>query len=164
SGPTVLDTLLNKSETNRQIASLEETHMFSPILVNSARIGYSRDGVSNANAVSAISPLAKDPSLAAVPGDDSAEVQVGALTGSDAGLKGANYHTYTWNSFQGYDDAFWTHGRHSVKFGGEVERMDLTFYILIDQAGTFVFSTLSDFLTNRPQRLTRSFANTLTAR
>ena len=82
---------------------------------------------------------------------------MGGLTGSDAGLKGANNIVYTWNSFQGYDDAFWTHGTHSLKFGGAVERMQLNFHFYTDRAGLFTFSTLSDFLTNKPQRLHIAF-------
>jgi hypothetical protein len=31
-----------------------------------------------------------------------------------------------WNSFHGYDEVRWTHGTHSVKFGGTVERMTPT--------------------------------------
>jgi hypothetical protein len=166
SGPTVLDTLLNQSRTNRQIATLEETHTFSSLLVNSARIGFNRVSDANANAVSAINPVASDASLAVVPGSgfDSAEVRVGGLTGSDAGLKGANNIVHAWNSFQGYDDAFWIHGKHSVKFGGAVERMQLNFHFYSNQAGLFSFATLSDFLTNNPQRLTLNFASTFAPR
>src|SRR5260370_30407868 len=41
SSPDRLDTVLINSTTNRQIVSLEETHIFSPTLVNSARGGFS---------------------------------------------------------------------------------------------------------------------------
>ena len=162
--PDSLDDVLYKSETNRQIATLEETHIFRPTLVNSARIGFSRDGVLNGVGFSAINPIAKDPALAAVPGQFASQVNVGGLTTFQGGVKGANFHRYFWNSFQGYDDAFWTHGTHSLKFGGAVERIDFNFYVEISPSGAFTFATLSKFLTNKPQRLQLGFPNTLTAR
>jgi hypothetical protein len=164
SGPTQIGDLLDQSRTNRQIATLEETHTFSSILVNSARIGYNRAAIANNVAVKAINPLDADTSLAAVPGFDSAEVDVGGLINSDAGLKGANNIAYTWNSFQGYDDASWTHGKHSLKFGGAVERMQLNFHFYSDQAGRFTFASLANFLMNEPQRLTVHFADTSSPR
>jgi len=60
--------------TNRQIVSLEETHIFSPTLVNSARGGFSREYELNNKGVGFINPLAKDPSLAAIPGQFAAHV------------------------------------------------------------------------------------------
>jgi hypothetical protein len=164
SAPDALDANLISSKTNRQVATLEETHIFSPSLVNSARFGYSRDGVVSNTAISAINPLAKDPSLAAIPGEFASNVSVSGLTLFAGGVKGNSHHLFYWNSFQAYDDAFWTHGTHSIRFGGVVERMDLNLYGVNDPSGVFSFGTLSAFLTNRPKRFTTGFANTLTAR
>jgi hypothetical protein len=164
SSPDGLKAVLLKSKTNRQIAALEETHIFGPTLVNSARIGYSRDGVLNNVGASAIDPLAKDPSLAAIPGEFASQVSVSGLTSFQGGVGGSSFSIYAWNSFQGYDDAFWTHGTHSLKFGGALERMEVNINKLGVPSGVFSFGTLSDFLTNRPARFTASFANTLTAR
>jgi hypothetical protein len=61
---------------------------------------------------------------------------------------------FRWNSFQGYDDAFWTHGTHTIKFGAAVERMQLNMDQLSESSGTFTFKTLSDFLTNQPHKFT----------
>src|SRR6202790_3046636 len=57
-----------QSSTARQIAALEENHIFSPSLANTARIGYNRNAVLNYVETSAINPLATDPSLGIVPG------------------------------------------------------------------------------------------------
>jgi hypothetical protein len=164
SSPDGLENVLINSKTNRQFATIEETHIFSPTLVNAARIGYNRDGVLNDAGVSAINPLARDPSLAAIPGRDAAQVNVAGLTNFEGGVKGRGAVKYFWNSFQGYDDAFWTHGTHSLKFGGALERMDLNMYAVSDPSGVFSFGTLPGFLLNQPQRFTAGFANTLTAR
>jgi hypothetical protein len=162
--PDDLNAVLVSSKTNRQIATLEETHIFSPTLVNSARIGYSRDGVINTVNISAINPLAKDPSLAAIPGQYAAQVMVSGLTAFLGGVFASGKTRYAWNSFQVYDDAFWTHGTHSVKFGGAVERMNSNNLRGGDISGAFNFGTLSDFLTNHPKRFLASFADTQTPR
>jgi hypothetical protein len=164
SSPDSLDAVLLNSKTNRQIATLEETHTFGPTLVNSARMGYSREGIVNNTGVSAIRPIAKDPSLAAIPGQFAAQISVPGLTMFTGGVGGNTHVLYFWNSFQGYDDAFWTHGTHSLKFGGVVERMQANEYSLGDPSGVFSFATLSDFLTNRPKRFIAEFANTKSVR
>ncbi|MGH9438345.1 MAG: TonB-dependent receptor domain-containing protein, partial [Terriglobia bacterium] len=150
--PDGYDKVLVNTETNRQFVVLEETHIFSPVFVNSVRGGYNRDGVSNNIGVSAINPLAADKSLGAVPGQTQAEVDIGPVTPLPPGVHGGSAYLYHWNSFQGYDDAFYTHGTHSVKFGFAVERDQLNMIEFTDPAGIFVFSTLANFLTNHPAR------------
>jgi hypothetical protein len=164
SSPDGVDAVLINTKTNRQIGALEETHIFSPTLVNSARLGYSREGVLNNFEVSAINPAAKDPSLAAVPGRFASRVAVSGLTQTAGGVGGGNYNILYWNSFQGYDDAFWTHGTHSLKIGGALERIDYNFYDVTASTGDFTFGSLVGFLTNHPKRLDVGFPNTLTAR
>ena len=160
--PDALNDVMLKSETNRQIGTIEETHVFSPLLVNSARVGFSRDAALVNATVSAINPVANDPSLSVLPGTSTTRVSVSGLTAFDGGPR--NGDLFYWNSFQGYDDASWVHGTHSVKFGGAVERMQLNIYNPTDNNGTFSFGTLSDFLTNNPQRFSLAFQNTLSAR
>jgi hypothetical protein len=155
SSPDGLDAVLVNSNTHRQIVSLEETHTFGSALVNSARVGFNRLFELNDKGVGAINPLASDPSLAAIPGQFAAHVLVGsAIDQFTGGVNGNTNTVYGWNSFQGYDDAFWTHGTHSMKFGGEVERMQLNRLGFTDPSGVFTFSTLSDFLINNPHRFT----------
>jgi hypothetical protein len=164
SSPDGVDAVLIRIKTNRQIGTLEETHIFNPSLVNTARVGYGRDAVVNNEGVSAINPLANDPTLAAIPGQFAAGVSVSGLTSFTGGVNGNSHRTDYWNSFQGYDDAFWTHGTHSLKFGGAAERMELNSYAVNDPSGAFSFGTLSSFLANKPKRFLSGFANTLTAR
>jgi Carboxypeptidase regulatory-like domain/TonB dependent receptor-like, beta-barrel/TonB-dependent Receptor Plug Domain len=162
SSPDGLNNVLVNSETHRQIVTLEETHTFSPTLVNSARLGFSRDYVLNDAGIAAINPLAKDPSLAAIPGQFAAHVQVpGFLSLFTGGVKGNSYYIYGWNSFQGYDDAFWTYGTHSIKFGGAAERMQSNRFDATDPSGVFNFPSLKDFLTNQPNKFTGESASSL---
>jgi Carboxypeptidase regulatory-like domain/TonB dependent receptor/TonB-dependent Receptor Plug Domain len=164
SSPDGLDAVLINSKTNRQIVTLEETHIFTPTLVNSARFGFSREWELNDKGVGAINPLANDPTLAAVPNQFAAHV-LGNNLGIDTfngGVNGNSNFVYAWNSYQGYDDAFWTHGTHSLKFGGGVERQQLNRLSHTDPSGVFTFGSLSDFLTNNPSKFTGEDATTVT--
>jgi len=154
SSPDGLDAVLVSSRTNRHIASLEETHTFGPTLVNSVRGGYSRLYEINDFSPTAINPLAMDSSLAAFPNQFASHVTLSAIDQFTGGVNGNTTALYTWNSFQGYDDAFWTHGTHSIKFGGGVERQQLDRLSHTDPSGVFTFGSLSDFITNNPSRFT----------
>jgi len=157
--PDALNDVLLSSRTNRQIGILEETHTFRPTLVNAVRFGFSRDAALNNFGQTAINSMAKDPSLAAVPGQFAAQVVVpNTLTQFTGGLGANGPAQFHWNSFQGYDDAFWTHGTHSIKFGVAVERMQLNMDQLSESSGTFNFSGLSNFLTNQPKKFTAARA------
>ena len=161
--PDPLNAIILTSRTHRQIATLEETHIFGPTLVNAVRFGYSHESVISGSGTTAINPVAKDPSLGAIPGQDGVEVLVGVLTPIES-LTSVGRHDTGWDSFQGYDDASWTHGTHSLKFGGGVERMDLNPFYASNPSGSFTFSTLSSFLTNSPKRFKLGFPNTITQR
>jgi hypothetical protein len=149
------------SHTRRQFATLEESHTFTPTLVNVVRVGYNRAVAANQEPLSAINPLAKDVSLGSVPGKGAADVRIGGgIPEFLGGLGSANVYYYFWNSFQGYDDAFLTHGTHSLKFGVAVERMQLNYLANTTPGGTWGFANLTNFLTNKP----RSFASALPGR
>jgi hypothetical protein len=154
SSPDGLNAVLLNSTTRRQIVSLEETHTFGPTLVNSVRGGYSREYEINDLGVGAINPLAKDPSLAAIPGQFAAHVLLAGIDQFTGGVNGNSNALYGWNSYQGYDDAFWTHGTHSLKFGGGVERQQLNRLTHTDPSGVFTFDTMLDFLISNPHRFT----------
>jgi hypothetical protein len=154
SSPDGLDAVLVSSSTYRHIVSIEETHTFSPTLVNSVRAGYNREYEMNDIGATAINPLANDPTLAAIPGQKAAHVILAGIDQFTGGVLGNTTALYGWNSFQGYDDAFWTHGSHSIKFGGGVEREQLNRLSHTDPSGVFTFSTMFDFLTNNPHKFT----------
>jgi hypothetical protein len=158
--PDGIDNILLGSHTNRHIAALEETHIFSPSLVNSVRFGFNRDGVENNQTVKAINPLATDPSLGAVPGRDAASVRVSGLSDFTGGLGGGSAYLFSWNSFQAYDNAFLIHGTHALKFGVALERMQFNYYGPSSPNGDFTFASLADFLTNLPARFTAGIPKT----
>jgi hypothetical protein len=161
--PDAFNDVLLGELTKRQIFVLEEDHIFNPALVNSVRFGFNRDFVNHNTNIRAINPAAADPSLAAVPGQNAAAVNVGGLSPFLGGLvKGSLFQR--WNSFQGYDDAFLTKGLHSLKFGAAFERDQLNQLSKGLPAGEFHFGALADFLTNKPKLFLATFPNLLTPR
>ncbi len=53
-------------------------------------------------------------------------------------------------------------GNHSMKFGGDVQRITSTFIDLSDASGTWDFDSAGDFLANRPSRFRQNFLTTST--
>jgi hypothetical protein len=58
------------------------------------------------------------------------------------GVGGLPTYLYRWNSYQLYDDAFLARGKHSIKFGGAYERMQLQVTALTDANGIWFFNDL----------------------
>ena len=57
------------------------------------------------------------------------------MSSLSGGVGGLPTYFYGWNSFQGYDDAFLTRGKHSIKFGGAVEGMQMMVRAMPDPNG-----------------------------
>ena len=164
STPDNLNTELLGNATRRQMAILEETHIFSPAVVNSLRFGINRNVAVNNQSVQAILPLAADKSLGAVPGRDAAQLTVPGLSSFSGGLDGSAAYFFHFTTIQAYDDTFYTRGLHSLKFGFAFERERNNILAVTNPNGVFNFGSLSDFLTNRPQQFQLGFANSLTPR
>jgi hypothetical protein len=134
--------------------SVEETHIFSPTLVNTARFGYSRSHGINGGVVGAINPIAADTTLGVRPGIPAPIITIasGELT-STSTVGSASQNFLVSNSFQFYDDAFWTHGKHNFKFGVAVERIQFNAVTRQRPNGQFTFNTLALFLQDHPSKV-----------
>jgi hypothetical protein len=169
SSPDGLNNVEFTTLTSRQFAAIEETHSFAPGFVNAVRIGGNHEVVSNNQSLKALNPDATRTDLGvggtAFAGRDAAQVLIGGgVSDFTGGIGGSPTYFYHWNSAQIYDDAFWTRGKHSIKFGGAVERMMLNVVADTDPNGIWQFNTLSDFLTNNPKKFQGGIASTLTPR
>ena len=161
--PDNLNNLLYVSTTARQIAAIEESHTFTPAVVNSFRIGLNREAADNNIPSEAINPATADPSLAAVPGERAAQVSVTGLTPFTGGF-GASGVLYRWTSYQINDDLFWSKGPHTLKAGFSVEVMDLNLLSLSDPDGQFSFGSLANFLTNKPSKFNSQLPTAISPR
>ena len=137
--------------TGRQLITIEENHIFTPEVVNAARVGYSRVVGLVGQTLGSLSPLATDPSLGfAAPGRPVGEIDVQSLTNFTGGLGAISNYNFHWNSFQGYDDAFVTRGKHSIKFGAAVERIQENMNAADSPNGVYTFDSLKSFLLASP--------------
>ncbi|HMF53124.1 MAG TPA: carboxypeptidase-like regulatory domain-containing protein, partial [Edaphobacter sp.] len=137
-------------DLREQVASLQEQHVFSPKLLNTARFGFSR---ASFFFLGTSSPLGG----AAVPGWVAGQ-QVGAIviagstasngssqiTGAGANV-GSNNAT-TRNLFTFDDHIFWTHGRHQIEAGGWLQRLQSNDNLAQNQLGQASFASLTTFL------------------
>ena len=150
--PDPLGNAIHSVFSRRQMASVEETHIFSPAFVNTIRVGLSRiRGDINlpvsGDAVATNSALAVAPGAVATP-----QISVTGLT-TAIGLGGLNRFLHRWTSAQAYDDAFWTRGTHTIKVGFGFERMQYNVLEKLSPNGRMNAYTLSDFLSNVPKQL-----------
>ncbi len=104
----------------RQILTLNETHVFSPRLVNEARVGFNRIAISfNPN-------VTTDPSTLGISTGNAGATGIPQLNITDVGLNFGGPSGFP----QGREDTFgifsdtatYTRGQHSFKFGGEFRR------------------------------------------
>ncbi|PYQ47413.1 MAG: hypothetical protein DMF78_23825 [Acidobacteria bacterium] len=136
--------------TTRTMVGLEETHTFSQNFTNAIRIGYSRTKAFVNDEGAAINPIASDLNLGTAPGRAAAIISVPGLTLTAGGVGGNSFFRHIQNSYQLYDDAFVSHGNHSIRLGFAFERIEYNELGLRMPNGRFNFGSLSDFLTNQP--------------
>jgi hypothetical protein len=130
------------SSTSRTTFALEENHTFGSNFVNAARVGFNRDNVKNLFTPNAINPLSADTTtLDAIPLQTAPRLSVkGGITDFFGGTNSGSHYLHVWNSYQYYDDAIWTHGNHTVKFGGGAERMDYNEHTFQNPGGRYIFA------------------------
>ena len=140
---------------HRQFVTVEEDHVFSPSVFNSVRVGFDRYFVGGPGGVTAVNPAAASTAYSFAPGNvwTSGQIGVTGLTLFSGGLTAASPQLSHWNDWQAYDEVFFTRGVHSIKFGGNVERIEDNTFSSPRPGGVFLFSSLSDFLTNNPKSL-----------
>jgi hypothetical protein len=156
--PGAFNSILSNSVSARQLVTLHEQHIFSPGFLNAVRFGFNRAVGIDGGVTKVLNPSLVDPSFAFIPGQFAGQIRsVPGITdvpaGPDAQSPGglATSKSLFWNSFQAGDDAFVTRGVHALQFGVVVERMQDNALQVSSTNGSFRFSSLSDFLTNRPQ-------------
>ncbi|HEY6388769.1 MAG TPA: carboxypeptidase regulatory-like domain-containing protein [Candidatus Acidoferrum sp.] len=162
--PDPLDLWVDSNLSRRQIVSVEENHIFTPTYANSVRFGFSRVVATVNSPENGVSPLATDTSFGIFPGQYAPQISVPGLTLETGGLGALPTFLYNWNSFQFYDDAFYTRGNHSLRFGWAMERMLNDTTANLAPTGLYGFGSLSAFLTNQPANLGATIPGSLSPR
>jgi len=149
---TPLDPFSADIETLReQVLSLEETHVFSSSLLNTARFGFSRAGYFFTGEPTPGTPAASVPGF--LLGHQVGAVVVGGSAASNPaatlGLAGSNNGsnlTIARNLFTFDDRLSWTRGRHQFNFGLWLQRFQSNENIALSQFGQATFTSLQTFL------------------
>ncbi len=134
-----------------QVLSLEETHVFSSALLNTARVGFSRAGYFFAGEPTPGTPAATVPGF--LLGRPVGAVVVGGSAASNpqaqVGLAGSNNGSnlsIARNLFTYEDRVTWTRGRHQFNFGAWFQRFQSNETIALSQYGQATFASLATFL------------------
>ena len=133
-----------------QVLSVQEQHVFSPRLLNTARVGYSRASFlflgSVPSAIQAVTPtfIAGKPTGAVVISGSTASNGASSITGAGANV-GAN-NAITRNLFTFDDHIFYTIGKHQIEAGVWLQRLQSNDNLAQDQFGQASFASLTTFL------------------
>lgn len=134
-----------------QVLSLDETHIFSPSLLNTARFGFSRAGYFFTGEPTPGTPAASVPGflsglqVGAVVVGGSAASNPQASIGLAGSNNGSNLHIAR-NLFTYEDRVTMTRGRHQLSFGAWFQRFQSNEIIALSQYGQATFASLATFL------------------
>ncbi|MGH9613015.1 MAG: carboxypeptidase regulatory-like domain-containing protein, partial [Bryobacteraceae bacterium] len=134
-----------------QVTSIEETHVFSPTLLNTARIGYSRAGYFFTGEPTPDTPAAALPGF--LEGDPIGAIVVGGSAASNptaqlslAGSNNGSNLRVARNLFTYEDRVSFTKGRHQFSFGVWFQRVQSNETLALSQYGQATFTSLQTFL------------------
>ncbi len=130
-----------------QVASVQEQHVISPSLLNTARFGYSRASYffTGLVPVSGVPGwVSGDPVGAIVISGSTASNGASSITGAGANT-GSNNDTAR-NLFTEDDHIYWSRGRQQIEAGGWFQRVQSNDLLAQDQYGQASFSTETTFL------------------
>lgn len=129
-----------------QVVSLSETHLFSPVVLNKATIGFSRAGFYfNGNSLVDLPGFVSgEPIGVVVIGGSTAPNSPSAITSAGTNA-GDNLHAVR-NLFTEEDQVSITHGNQLIELGVWFERLQANDELAQDQYGSATFTSLTTFL------------------
>jgi hypothetical protein len=132
--------------SRNQYFVLNERHIFSPQLLNSFSVSFTRPDTSETQ------PNEYSPLQQAFPGRQDVTISVTGL--SPLGANFVNPFRFLQNKFTYSDDVVWTKGNHTVKFGARVRRQQINAFSYTYWNGNYTFSGLADLLAGHPSFFT----------
>jgi len=144
--PTQNPLSLIDESLREQVASIQEQHVFSPALLNTARFGYSRASYF----FTGYSPVELPGWVAGKPIGviiiSGSTASNGASQISQAGLNVGSNNTAARNLFTFDDHVYWSRGRHQLEGGVWLQRIQSNDLLAQYQYGQAAFSNLQSFL------------------
>jgi carboxypeptidase family protein len=147
--PDEMNNKLIHNQSKRETIAVEWSHIFNPQLLNSFRIGFNRDNTASPDGATATNPAAGNLKFGFDPGYSVGSLEVDPYTIFSGGTVVSSPFEFIWNSFQFYDNVYYTTGIHSIKIGANAEHIQQKFFGLDSPGGGWVFDNLVDFFLNR---------------
>ncbi len=150
--PTNFNSYTSDTTTLReQVLSAEETHIFTPTIINSARAGFSRGSFFYTGGPTAGTPAASLPGF--LSGDPVGLATVGGAAASNPAAtlsangspNGSNLFLHR-NIFTYEDRVSWAVGNHQITFGAWFQRVQSNEQLVLSQYGQASFTSLQTFL------------------
>jgi hypothetical protein len=136
--------------TREQVLSIQEQHVFSPRLLNTARVGYSR---ASSLLLSSVTPAIQAESPTFFPGKPTGSIVISGSTATNgasalttAGTSASANNAIARNLFTFDDHIFYTAGKHQIEAGVWLQRIESNSELAQTQYGQASFLTLSSFL------------------
>src|SRR5260370_26128951 len=149
------------------MVTVEDTHTVTSTFINTLRFGFNRVAAFSGQNISALNSLATNASttFSAVPNRPAPGINIGGgIASFQGGLGASPNYRFHWNSFQFYDDAFFTKGIHFLKFGFATEYIQDNILASSDANGVVLFPILTRFFTTPPRRFSSTFPGGITQR
>ena len=143
--------MADTTSLREQVVSVEETHTFSPTLLNTARFGFSRANYfftgepTPGTSAASVSGFLPGLQVGAVVVGGSAASNPAAQIALAGSNNGSNLNLHR-NLFTYEDQLSWTKGRHQIKFGAWLQRFQSNENIALSQYGQATFPSLAAFL------------------
>ncbi|MBI4454889.1 MAG: TonB-dependent receptor [Acidobacteria bacterium] len=137
----------NVGKTRRQFTTIEEKKAISSALLNEFRFSFNR----NVYGVGAEQTITLDPSLSFLPGLPMGEIGVAGLSGYGYNARQDRFSTQ--NMFEYIDNVSYNRGRHSMRFGAQIKRIQFNVASAFAQNARWVFNTVDSFLRGQPFQL-----------
>ena len=139
-----------------QFATLSESHVFSPTLLNTYRFSFSRTNFLTTTPSTVIGPQ-----YSFVPGQSAGGINIGGVSAWAGAGGGGSVTEYIQNIFTWSDDLFYTRGRHALKFGALINHVQQ--YMLINSGiqGAITFPNITSFLLGQPSSYSATTATSI---
>jgi hypothetical protein len=145
---------------HRQIGTINEVHIFSPNVVNEARVGFNRIAINFSDSFNAVS------SDYGIPNGVTAAIGLPQMTVTDLGLNFGGPSGFPQGRFVTTgvfsDTLNYLKGKHSIKTGGEFRRFQGNNFN--NTAGTVQFSTTANFIAGLSNAYTANSVNPVNSR
>jgi len=132
------------SRNRNQFATIEEKHIISNSVINSARFAFSRPFQNSDTGVNSYPLFQYFPGKGLVDGS----MAITGLSGFGTAAPGP-WH-FGQNKFAIGDDIYWNRGAHTLRFGGEAKRVQSNVWSPVPGDGGWTFQSLSLFLQGTP--------------